>query len=80
MRNRLQAIKEIMGDVAPDWKCPLAVNLAAPMGADTLTADQGTANEDVFFEYFRSDFFKGKLVTILSSSYDTIIDNEWLLN
>lgn len=77
--NRLQAIEEIVRDVAPDWKYPLAVNLAALMGVETVTADHDTANDNVFFEYFRSEFFNGKLAGIPPRPYDTTTDSEWLL-
>lgn len=57
MSDRLQAVEEIVRNVAPGWKYPLAVNFAALMGAQSTTTDQGTAYDNVFFEYFRSESF-----------------------
>ncbi|KAL2871613.1 uncharacterized protein BJX67DRAFT_389145 [Aspergillus lucknowensis] len=43
-------------NIEPDWKFPLAVYFAAFIGSESRTEDHGTANDNVFFAYFRSQY------------------------
>ncbi|KAJ5638693.1 hypothetical protein N7528_001083 [Penicillium herquei] len=61
MGDRLQAIKEILEDITPHWQFPIAIYLAALMGAklSTLEFEQGQISKNPFFEFFQSEFAGG---------------------
>ncbi|KAL5359330.1 hypothetical protein BJX96DRAFT_183677 [Aspergillus floccosus] len=56
MFSRLHAVGEIIENIEPDWKFPVAVYFAAFIGPESRTEDQATANDNVFFAYFRSQY------------------------
>lgn len=61
MESRLQAVKEIVDNVAPGWRFPLAIYLAALIGCESTTDEQGTANDNIFFQFFRLSTWDGRL-------------------
>lgn len=56
MRDRLQAIKEIIETLSFNWRFPLAIYFAALVRSESTTKNQRTAADDAFFQYFQSDF------------------------
>ncbi|KAF7165377.1 hypothetical protein CNMCM6106_001567 [Aspergillus hiratsukae] len=60
MLDRLKAVGEIVSNFQPGWRFPLAIYFAALIGPESATQDQGTANDNVFFAYFRFERFYGK--------------------
>ncbi|OJJ45211.1 hypothetical protein ASPZODRAFT_167684 [Penicilliopsis zonata CBS 506.65] len=58
MLARLEAIEEIIHHVAPDWRFPIAIYLAALMGSESLIEGKEMVNDSTFFSYFRSKSFK----------------------
>lgn len=54
MWDRLQAVEEIIQNIAPGWRLPLAIYFAALIGSESNIEEQETANDNVFFAYFRS--------------------------
>lgn len=62
MRDRLEAIKEIINHVEDGWKLPIAIYLAAFIGSESLICPAygyETAYDNIFFAYFRSPSFSG---------------------
>jgi hypothetical protein len=60
MLDRLKAVGEIVSNFQPGWGFPLAIYFAALIGSESATEDQGKANDNVIFGYFRSEQFNGK--------------------
>ncbi|CAG8898335.1 unnamed protein product [Penicillium egyptiacum] len=54
LHNRLQAVKEIVDNVAPGWRFPLGIYLAALIGPASEIERQPFPNYNTLFEYFRS--------------------------
>ncbi|KUL92210.1 hypothetical protein ZTR_02588 [Talaromyces verruculosus] len=63
--NRLQAIGEIVANFEPEWRFAIAIYLAALIDSESVTEDHETANDSIFFAYFRSKDFDGKLEIVL---------------
>lgn len=59
MSGRLQAVEEIMEYVASGWRYPIAIYFAALIGSESSIEGQETADDNVFFKYFRSESFHG---------------------
>lgn len=57
MSGRLQAVEEIMGYVASGWRYPIAIYFTALIGSESSIEEQETANDNLFFAYFRSASF-----------------------
>ena len=58
MLRRLTPILEIMENVAAEWRFPLAIYFAGLIGSESATIEQGTATDNVFFKFFRSEPFQ----------------------
>lgn len=56
--RRLTPILEIMENVAAEWRFPLAIYFAGLIGSESSTTEQGTATDNAFFKFFRSEFFQ----------------------
>jgi hypothetical protein len=63
----------ILRGLTPSWRFPLAIYFIALIGSETVTSDQGDADDNVFFEYYRFPFFYGKSTSIFIQE-DTISD------
>lgn len=63
MHGRVQAIQEIIQEIAPDWKFPIAIYFTALIGP-ALVEEQETANDNVFFVYLRSTAFQSEFLSI----------------
>ncbi|KAL4888094.1 hypothetical protein BDV59DRAFT_196726 [Aspergillus ambiguus] len=57
MLDRLQVVGEIIENLAPGWRFPLAIYFASLISSESATEDQVTANDNVFLAYFRSKAF-----------------------
>jgi hypothetical protein len=53
--------------LSPRWRFPLAIYFITLIGTKTVTSDQGNADDNVFFEYFRSDPVHGRSISVSSS-------------
>ncbi|KAJ6082139.1 hypothetical protein N7499_007013 [Penicillium canescens] len=53
--SRLRVMNKILTGLSPRWRFPLAIYFMTLIGTETVTSDQGDADDNVFFEYFRSD-------------------------
>ena len=58
MLRRLTPILEIMENVAAEWRFSLAIYFAGLIGSESATIEQGTATDNVFFKFFRSEPFQ----------------------
>jgi hypothetical protein len=65
MRDRLQAIEEIMPHISARWQFPVVVYFAALIGAKISISDQGRADDNVFFAHFHSGAFSCRYPYIL---------------
>lgn len=54
MSSRLQAVEEIIQNVASGWRFPIAIYFAALIGSESSIEGQETANDNLFFAFFRS--------------------------
>ncbi|KAJ5355246.1 uncharacterized protein N7496_012458 [Penicillium cataractarum] len=61
MRDRLQAIEEIMPHISASWRFPIAVYFAGLIGAETSLSDQEVGDDNLFFAYFHSGTFGWRL-------------------
>ncbi|CAI7616053.1 unnamed protein product [Penicillium bialowiezense] len=59
MRDRLEAIEEIIDTVGNHWKFPIAIYLASLIGSESSIDGCETAFDNIFFSYFRSAPFRG---------------------
>jgi hypothetical protein len=57
-------IREIVSNFQPGWGFPLAIYFAALISPESARQDQETANDKVFFVFFRSERFYGKGASI----------------
>jgi hypothetical protein len=69
--SRLHVMNKILMGLSPRWRFPLAIYFITLIGTKTVTSDQGNADDNVFFEYFRSDPVHGRSTGIVSSSKKT---------
>src|SRR4051812_33682743 len=69
--SRLRIMNRILIGLTPRWRFPLAIYFITLIGKETVTSDQGDADDNVFFEYFRSDPVHGRSTGIVSSSKET---------
>ncbi|KAJ5119422.1 hypothetical protein N7448_010091 [Penicillium atrosanguineum] len=66
INRRLQAVKEIVDNSAPSYRFPLGIYLAALTGTESTTEDQGTADDNVIFQFFRLGTWDGRLRATLT--------------
>lgn len=59
VRIRLQAVEEIVRQCDPIWRFPIAIYFVALLGPESMTDDSGTAIDNEFFAFFRSELFYG---------------------
>jgi hypothetical protein len=74
LKSRLQAVKEIVDNVAEDWRFPIAIYLAALIGCESTTDGQGTENDNIFFQFFRLGTWDGRFSNNLTHGQSIITD------
>ncbi|KAB8067781.1 hypothetical protein BDV29DRAFT_196174 [Aspergillus leporis] len=59
MADRLEAVKEIIQNLTPSWRYPLAIYLTALIGSISIIEDKGAAIDNIFLSCFQSVFPHG---------------------
>ncbi|KAJ5857985.1 hypothetical protein N7455_008879 [Penicillium solitum] len=75
MEGRLEAVKEIVQDLEPSWRFPLAIYFTSLIGSGSLIGEGGTAIHNVFSSYFRSTFPAGQQ-PLNPSSFRTVVSEK----
>ncbi|KAJ9485962.1 hypothetical protein VN97_g7382 [Penicillium thymicola] len=64
MEGRLEAVKEIVQDLEPSWRFPLAIYFTSLIGSESPIQQGGAAAHNVFSSYFQSIFPSGESIHI----------------
>lgn len=75
MEGRLEAVKEIVQDLEPSWRFPLAIYFTSLIGSGSLIGEGGTAIHNVFSSYFRSTFPAGESIHISTLCRHVLFDH-----
>lgn len=75
MADRLEAVKEIIQNLTPSWRFPLAIYFTALIGSESAIEDKGAAIDNIFLRYFQSVFPHGLSTNISTLCKDIISDH-----
>ncbi|KAL2830890.1 hypothetical protein BDW59DRAFT_158325 [Aspergillus cavernicola] len=72
--DRLKAVEEIVDHFEPRWRYPLAIYFVALIGRESVAKedDEGTADDNVFFAFFRSKFIGGQQKEFNPSNFNVV--------
>ncbi|KGO78348.1 hypothetical protein PITC_059610 [Penicillium italicum] len=62
--DRLEAVKEIVQDLTPSWRFPLAIYFTSLIGIESSIEKRDVAIDDIFLRHFQSTFPDGKFIYV----------------
>lgn len=77
MEGRLEAVKEIVQDLEPSWRYPLAIYFTSLIGSGSPNIEIGIAIHNVFSSYFRSTFPVGESIHISTLCRHVLFDHRY---
>lgn len=73
--DRLEAVKEIIQNLTPSWRFPLAIYFTALIGSESTIEGKGEAIDNIFLRYFQSVFPHGWSTSISTLCKETMSDH-----